>query len=129
ITERHLLSHARLLSGIRPLFNRASGSPLSASGTPRRSAAAPKASDVFLQGSRGMSNQGNHFSSDESAPVGKSGDDGSAGTLLLSWSGAAQSPAQSLVPLTVPMKVHPAASFDFTRTRGLPPMVGALGGS
>jgi hypothetical protein len=48
-----------------------------------------------------------------------------AGRLLLSWSGAVQSPAQSLVPLTVPTNLQSAACFDLAWTEGFLLAVGA----
>jgi len=48
-----------------------------------------------------------------------------AGRLLLSWSGVVQSPAQSLVPLTVPTNLQSAACFDLAWTEGFLLAVGA----
>src|SRR5260370_17341688 len=46
-----------------------------------------------------------------------------AGTLLRS-SAASQSPAHSLVPLTVPTNLHPGEPFGFICTNGLLPTLG-----
>ena len=46
-----------------------------------------------------------------------------AGTLLRS-SVASQSPAHSLVPLTVPTNLHPGEPFGFICTNGLLPILG-----
>src|SRR5882724_3983149 len=48
-----------------------------------------------------------------------------AGVAPLS-SDATQSPAHSLVPLTVPTSLQPVGSFGFTRTSGLLPTFGSL---
>src|SRR5882724_10241892 len=48
-----------------------------------------------------------------------------AGVAPLS-SDATQSPAHSLVPLTVPTSLQPVGSFGFTRTSGLLPTFGGL---
>src|ERR1700738_4029707 len=60
---------------------------------------------------------------------GAAGGDGSAGSaegVAPRSSGAAtQSPAQSLVPLTVPTSLQPIAAGGFTCACGLPPIFGA----
>src|SRR5258708_38800889 len=52
---------------------------------------------------------------------------GSLPVELLRNSFATQSPAHSLVPLTVPTSLHPVGAIGLTWTSRLPPTVGALG--
>src|SRR5260370_41911089 len=58
------------------------------------------------------------------APAAASGRFVSAGGTLLRSSAASQSPAHSLVPLTVPTSLHPDEPFGFTCTNGLLPTLG-----